>query len=278
MIGTDPTSQDTDGDGLSDSFERLTGWRVLSVVDNTARDVMPSPLFADSDFDGLSDRAEYVGADGIRPGDSGDAGDATDPTDPDTDDDGVLDSEEVAAGTDPLRPDLALNISVRGITLAGQGEAIIGSQLEITAEVVGQSPVVIANNQTFTGCVNDEFSAVPACPDGSAFTIRGGTAGIVNVTDLDGLCSANATLTVRSGETLVIRLRTSVTLCGLGFDFLACLSTSTQAFEFTDLQSSGFISLPNDLSSIGVSGINACTGEVVLELIRETGAGSPQIP
>ncbi|UCC32097.1 MAG: hypothetical protein JSU86_07410, partial [Phycisphaerales bacterium] len=45
-------------------------------------------LEGDSDFDGLPDLLEYLGADGIRPGDPGDSGDATNPQDDDTDCDG----------------------------------------------------------------------------------------------------------------------------------------------------------------------------------------------
>jgi len=263
-IGSNPRSQDTDGDGLTDSFERLTGWRVLSVGDNVARDVKPNLLFADSDFDGLSDSQEYVGADLIRPGFPGDSGDATDPTDPDTDGDGVLDGDEVAAGTNPLRPDLAVNISVGGLTLASALGSIGGWDFEITAEVIGQAPVVIANNQTFTECTNDEFSSIPGCE--GTFGLFGFGFGAFNVSDLDELCTANATLTMLDGETLVIRTRIEATICDLLF---GCLSESTESFEFTDLQTAGFIQLTIDLESTGVPGIPACDGEVVLELIRQ---------
>jgi len=99
---TDPTSADTDGDGLSDGEEFALGL---------------SPMFADSDRDGLPDDWEI--ANGLDPqsasGDDGASGDSdndglsnfdeycngTDPSSPDTDNGGASDGAEVAAGTDP---------------------------------------------------------------------------------------------------------------------------------------------------------------------------------
>jgi hypothetical protein len=76
--------QDTDQDGLPDSFEA---------------DIGTDPLLADSDADGLTDYEEVAwdrDVSGYEPG-----GD-TDPLNSDTDGDGVNDGDEVAAGTDPL--------------------------------------------------------------------------------------------------------------------------------------------------------------------------------
>jgi hypothetical protein len=76
--------QDTDQDGLPDSFEAGIG---------------TDPLLADSDADGLTDYEEVAwdrDVSGYEPG-----GD-TDPLNSDTDGDGVNDGDEVAAGTDPL--------------------------------------------------------------------------------------------------------------------------------------------------------------------------------
>lgn len=271
-IGTNLKKQDTDGDGLTDAFERLTGWRVLAVNDRVAREVKPSPLLADSDFDGLTDSQEYVGADGIPPGKNGDSGDATDPNDPDTDGDGILDGVEVAAGTNPLRPDLAVNISVGGLTLTNQlGSNPIafipeGWSFEITAEIVGQTPVVIANNQTFTQCTNDEFSTISACDSDSFYLSGFGGGAAFNVSDLDVLCPANQTLTVVSGDILVIRTRIEGSTC---FPLPVCLSESTKVYSFTDLQSAGFEQLVTDLGTTGVPGIEPCEGKVILELIRQ---------
>ena len=82
--GAPVLAQDTDQDGLPDSFETGIG---------------TDPLLADSDADGLTDYAE-VAWDGEVSG-YDPVGD-TDPLNSDTDGDGVNDGDEVAAGTDPL--------------------------------------------------------------------------------------------------------------------------------------------------------------------------------
>ena len=77
-LGTNPLSQDTDGDGISDGLE-------VTTYDS-------SPLFADSDNDGLSDGVEietYL----------------TNPTRADTDRDGLLDSRERELGSSPFSRD-----------------------------------------------------------------------------------------------------------------------------------------------------------------------------
>ncbi|MGE4652470.1 MAG: hypothetical protein AAEJ53_16410, partial [Myxococcota bacterium] len=75
------TSDDIDGDGLSDAAEAVAG---------------TDPLNPDSDFDGLSDGAESDTGNYVSPTDTG-----TNPLNPDTDSDGYGDGEEVDAGSDP---------------------------------------------------------------------------------------------------------------------------------------------------------------------------------
>jgi len=108
-LGTSLTAQDTDGDRLNDRFELVQGWRVLSRTDGSLLR-FSDPLYVDSDLDGSTDRAEYLGKDGKPPSHPNDAGDATDPTDPDTDGDGRLDGEEI--NSNPLVPDLSGTIRV----------------------------------------------------------------------------------------------------------------------------------------------------------------------
>ena len=109
--GTDPNNPDTDGDGVSDGDE---------VTDGT------DPLDADSDNDGVSDGDETTdGTDPNNPDTDGDGipdgqddfpldGDESTDTDgdgigdnedSDDDNDGVLDTDEIADGTDPLDAD-----------------------------------------------------------------------------------------------------------------------------------------------------------------------------
>ncbi|MCK5828044.1 Ig-like domain repeat protein, partial [Candidatus Bipolaricaulota bacterium] len=81
-IGTNPSSSDTDNDGLSDGQEidLAGGW-----IDKCPEDGLtysPSPLIADSDGDGLNDGDELL----IY---------QTDFSDTDTDDDGLTDYEEI---------------------------------------------------------------------------------------------------------------------------------------------------------------------------------------
>jgi hypothetical protein len=77
--GTDPTDEDSDGDGLKDGVETNTGDFVSA--DNAGTD----PLSDDSDGDGRKDGEEIAGT----------RGPPSDPTDDDTDDDGLADGAEV---------------------------------------------------------------------------------------------------------------------------------------------------------------------------------------
>ncbi|WP_214084342.1 PEGA domain-containing protein [Methanoculleus sp.] len=118
-IGADPFVEDTDGDGLTDSFELLklgtfpeepgqmlmmkgggSGIAAAGTEDDPDGDGLSNldeqtygtdPLSADTDDDELSDAAE------ISMG--------TDPCNPDTDGDGLADAAETALGTDPCSPD-----------------------------------------------------------------------------------------------------------------------------------------------------------------------------
>jgi cysteine-rich repeat protein len=74
--GTDPNDADSDGDGLTDGEEEALG---------------TDPNNADSDSDGLTDGEEIALG--------------TDPNDRDSDDDRIEDGTEVTYGTDPLNPD-----------------------------------------------------------------------------------------------------------------------------------------------------------------------------
>jgi hypothetical protein len=108
--GTNPNSQDTDGDRLADNFELTTSWIVIPPGASMSRTVFASPLSADTDGDQADDRREYRGRDGWRAGGPGDTGDATDPTDPDTDDDGRQDGAEYSGSSNPLVPDISMTV------------------------------------------------------------------------------------------------------------------------------------------------------------------------
>jgi hypothetical protein len=122
--GTNLNRVDTDGDTLSDRFELEEGWRVFAFGDEAPREVHPSPLFPDSDLDGLRDDAEFI----LK----------TDPHDADTDDDERLDGVDIAhcrsngalcipvpgscsdcEGSNPLRPDIAVTITYEFVGISG---------------------------------------------------------------------------------------------------------------------------------------------------------------
>lgn len=93
-LGTDPEDPDSDGDGLLDGQETLTG--VWAGPEDTGTD----PRIADTDGDGLSDGVENPDEsfqDLEQPG--------TDPNEADTDLDGFGDASEINAGFDPTDPD-----------------------------------------------------------------------------------------------------------------------------------------------------------------------------
>ena len=114
-LGTDPGGQvDTDHDGLTDAFERMTG---------------SNPGLADTDHDGLSDTYEVVvshtnptlaDTDGDTLSDSTETALGTDPTRWDTDFDGASDGVEVRYGSDPMFPEHGTVPSTPGQPLSTQ--------------------------------------------------------------------------------------------------------------------------------------------------------------
>ncbi len=107
--GTNPFSDDTDGDGITDSDE-LSVYNTNPVLSDTDGDRMndgweiyynlnpiQNDAYVDSDNDGLSNIEEYSwGSQGGDPIET-----SLNPRDPDTDNDGMTDGEEVYIGTDP---------------------------------------------------------------------------------------------------------------------------------------------------------------------------------
>ncbi len=88
--GSDPTKEDSDGDGLKDGAETNTGTWVSAT--NTGTD----PMKADTDGDGLKDGVETNTGTWVSTTNTG-----TNPLDPDSDDDTYLDGDEAATGHDP---------------------------------------------------------------------------------------------------------------------------------------------------------------------------------
>ena len=135
---------DTDGDGLSDEFERdrsMTDPNDPDTDDDGLTDGVEvlgenptNPLDPDTDGDGLCDGPQSVGdceagedldADGVRDPNE------TDPNNPDTDEGGIGDGVEVDRGTDPLDPSDDLptdeNDDTDGDGLTDAEEGVIGT-------------------------------------------------------------------------------------------------------------------------------------------------------
>lgn len=111
QIGTDINNEDTDSDGLTDYQEYYILGTDPLVYDSVTEGV--SDADADCDEDGLSNIREFkLGTKPFNPDTDNDGlidGDevniyGTDPLKYDTDDDGISDGDEVALGTDPLSP------------------------------------------------------------------------------------------------------------------------------------------------------------------------------
>lgn len=88
-IGTDINSADTDGDSLTDYEEYVITETDPTVFDSVTEGVSDAEV--DMDEDGLSNAVE------VKIG--------TDPREKDTDSDNLIDSDELTYGTDPLNPD-----------------------------------------------------------------------------------------------------------------------------------------------------------------------------
>ena len=88
-FGTDPFLNDTDADGLNDSYELM-----ITGLD---------PLVGDTDGDGTADGEDDLDADTLTNLNEQEAG--TDPLVNDTDGDGLVDGREVTLKTNPLKPD-----------------------------------------------------------------------------------------------------------------------------------------------------------------------------
>ncbi len=87
VLGLDPLSEDTDGDGVKDGKEDFDGDGMTNAEEEKNG---TSPFFADTDADGLTDSEEVKKY-------------KTSPLNKDTDGDGVGDGREVYIGTDPLK-------------------------------------------------------------------------------------------------------------------------------------------------------------------------------
>ena len=265
QIGTDPTSQDTDGDTLSDTFERLNGWRVLDLTGgDPPRDVYSSPLHADSDFDGLTDVEEYLGADGIPPGSPGDSGDSTDPTDPDTDGDGTNDTQELANDTNPLvvETEITVQVAIRDLGLEDGPHWFFNLWRELPRE--GQESVTNANSFINCGAPYTD----PTCGDNlSVFGYQTGNNEneAFSVVDFANVCGGQRQFSLNPGDVLVLRLR----VLGRECNSVNCVSQLVRMYDYDALASNNLIRETLDVSESGPINNTPCGGQVTIEISRQ---------
>lgn len=111
-IGTDPDKEDTDDDGLTDYQEFYSTGTNPNLYDSVEKGI--SDADADSDNDGLSNKKELeIGTNPVAEDSDNDGLSdgaevniySTEPLNEDTDGDGINDGDEVASGLDPLNPE-----------------------------------------------------------------------------------------------------------------------------------------------------------------------------
>jgi len=189
VIGTNPRSADSDGDGMPDGWEVGCGYDPLAFGEllDTDADGLPDNLEntlgtnrnnPDSDSDGRDDGDEYYGG--------------TDPLNPDTDGDGLSDGVEFSLGTDPndaetyeTENDYDVNIYEDGApmlltaSLMSGGSSIFESLPETTQapgpdyEMQGQYSISIS----YSGSCTDDFSVLGVCPMGGTTTLGADSCG-----------------------------------------------------------------------------------------------------
>lgn len=131
IFGLDPTTQDTDGNGVLDGDEDFDG----DGMSNLSEAVLQTdPYLADTDGDGIDDGEEentYY----------------TNPLEADTDGDGADDGKEIELGTNPLIVDKAFVVEFRAEEI---GETVVPSvQIQLSGEQIETLSIEPVYNETF---------------------------------------------------------------------------------------------------------------------------------
>jgi hypothetical protein len=171
-IGTDYNETDTDGDNVSDLFEYRWGVTNATVADTDNDSVLDGN--EDPDGDGIPNwEEELEGAhpnstdgDRDRLGDAAEIANDTDPLDPDTDNDGLVDGDELSApfNTDPLVNDTDGD----GVDDGNETYTTTrtNSSLDTTIEITGQGNasarvrIANANSTLYRGTDDERVSAI----------------------------------------------------------------------------------------------------------------------
>ena len=191
-IGADPFVTDTDGDGLTDSFELLKLGTFPEEPGMMSMMGEGGPIVAagttdDPDGDGLSNLEEQTyGTDPlVADTDKDDLSDAdeiamgTDPCAADTDGDGLADGAEAALGTDPLNPDSNGNGVPDGAEDYWSSEQFLDGTLNL--EVFGRG-YAVANVSVaavnYTHLISDEVLVSKVAAIGFGDAVESGTIAI----------------------------------------------------------------------------------------------------
>lgn len=165
LIGTDPRSNDTDGDGRGDKVELDTTW-LVSLFNGDQETVRSSPKFADEDSDGLNDSGEFAAG--------------SHPQVADTDGDGRLDGDETG-GLNPLRQDYSLTVTLTTVNVIGDCDASTCEGLEMKGTFSLRKPDGSETTLATESCKTEECACeVRDCCDdskceGESFTYNSGS-------------------------------------------------------------------------------------------------------
>jgi len=191
-IGADPFAVDTDGDGLTDSFELLKLGTFpeepgqMSVMGEDGP-IVAAGTMDDPDEDGLSNLDEQThGTDPLSADTDGDGlSDADEiamgtlPCDADTDGDGLADAAEAALGTNPFDPDSDHDGIADGVEDYWSGERFLDDTLNLT--VFGQG-YAVANvsvaEVNYTHLISEEILVSKVYDIGFGDDIESGTIAI----------------------------------------------------------------------------------------------------
>ena len=210
-LGSNPFSEDSDGDGLLDG-EEVTIYGT-------------DPTLADTDSDGLTDLAEIQDH-------------HSDPTLADTDLDGILDGDEVAAGTNPLAYQADGNSAVTQTGPTAVPPTLSPPTNQTPGD--GESAVAIAMDAAQSGWLTNDGDV----NSGSGNWPQAGD--LVNGTAVRGLLTFS--LNELPGNALVrtafLRFSSDSTLEGAPFDSMGCLQIDfvevSQTLDNTAYDAPGF--------------------------------------
>jgi hypothetical protein len=236
-------SADSDGDGLPDDVELSLGLNPNN----------PADAVADADRDGLTTAAEFTAGtnitnpdtdgDGIMDGEevfAGSDGFVTNPLLPDTDGDGVRDGLEIATASDPTdSASVNLNAALSSISVSPttftitvnsvQGTAFI--QLTVTGQLQDGNTINLTSTTRGTNYTSSNLDVCNfGAPDGRVF---GGQPGPCTITVTNGTFTADATGTVTNftpvslGSLAIPGYANNVDANG-GFAYVAAGSTGLQ--------------------------------------------------